>query len=113
MVFGTAPTIYSRVTSKTTTATLTTAEAGLITATAASGYTITLPAASGNSGLTYIIKKTDDNSNLITIDGNAAETIDGSATYAELDYQYAYVTIICDGSNWHIVNESTVIGGTF
>jgi len=109
----TSPTIYSRVTSKTTTATLNVAESGLVTVTAASAYTILLPTAVGNGGLIYIIKKTDDNSNRITIDGNADETIDGAATYTDLNYQYSYVIIISDNSNWLIIGESTVKGGTF
>ena len=109
----TEPVINHNVTSKTTTATLNVAESGLVTVTAASAYTILLPTAVGNGGLIYIIKKTDDNSNLITIDGNADETIDGAATYTDLNYQYSYVIIISDNSNWLIIGESIVRGGTF
>ena len=101
------------VTAKTEACTLTAAETGIILVTAASAYTISLPSASDNIGLTYTIKKTDANTNLITIDGNEAETIDGAETYTDLNYQYAYVSIVSDGTNWHIIEQSTVRGGTF
>jgi hypothetical protein len=38
----------------------------------------------------------------VTIDGNAAETIDGDLTI-DLTLQYESVMIVCDGSNWHII----------
>jgi len=65
-------------------------------------FTVTLPASSGNTGLIYKIKKIDSSVNAVTIDGNDAETIDGATTYA-LSSQYDFVTIVCDGSNWHII----------
>jgi hypothetical protein len=98
------------VTTKTGAATLTQAEAGVILVSAGVGYTLTLPAASGNTGLTYTVIKTDDNANIITLDGNGAETINGAATYTALNAQYDYVTIVCDGSNWEVVNEVVAAG---
>jgi len=68
-------------------------------------FTLTLPAASGRTGQIYVFKKTDAGVNAITIDGNAAEKIDGAATNAEMDAQYDTLTIICDGSNWHIIGR--------
>jgi hypothetical protein len=38
----------------------------------------------------------------LTIDPNSTETIDGSTTY-DINIQYQSLTIVCDGSNWHIV----------
>lgn len=102
-----------QITSKSTTATLTTGEAGVILVSAVAGYTLTLPTAVGNSGLQYTIKKTDANTNLITIDADGSEKIDGAEIYTELNYQYAYVTIVSDNSNWCIIGQSTVKGGTF
>jgi len=64
--------------------------------------TLTLPAASGNTGLTYIIKKVDSTGNTLTIDGNASETIDGSTTVV-ISSQYDSITIICNGTSWDIV----------
>jgi hypothetical protein len=67
-------------------------------------FTITLPAAASSTGLCLKIKKTDSSANAITIDGNAAETIDG-ATTASLSLRYQWIEIACDGSNWHIVAQ--------
>lgn len=69
----------------------------------ASGATKTafLFAASGNSGIEVVVKKTDSSSNPVIIDGSGAETIDGATTYS-LTVQYESVRLICDGSNWHI-----------
>lgn len=89
------------VTTKTGVATLTVAESGLVIVTnAGASYTLTLPACANNTGLGYIFKKTDANTNPIVIDGNGAETIDGAANQT-LDAQYETLAIISDGSNWH------------
>jgi len=112
-VFNTAPTIKQRVTTKTTTATLTVDEAGTILVSASSAYTITLPTAVGNTGLTYKFKKTDANYNLITLDGDGTETLnyenaDGVAkeTYARLNTYCAEVTLVSDGANWQVYDEA-------
>jgi hypothetical protein len=60
-------------------------------------YTVTLPAASGNSGRVLYIKR--NSSGTITIDGNASETIDGATTLL-LSTSLASAVLICDGSNW-------------
>ena len=107
----TTPVINYNVTSSATTNTLTVAESGLVLV--SDTHTETLPTAVGNSGLIYIIKKTDDDTDLITIDADGTETIDGELTYIELYYKNAYVWLISDNSNWQIIEESTVKGGTF
>jgi len=89
------------VTSKNDNATLTTAEAGVILVTV-DAKTMTLPAASGNAGLRYIIKQTAVHTTGVTIDGNASETIDGD-TDPTSSATYDFMDIICDGSNWHVV----------
>lgn len=63
--------------------------------------TVNLPASSGNKAM-FVIKKTDSSANTVTVDGNAAETIDGGAT-AVLTRQFESITLVCDGSNWHII----------
>lgn len=63
-------------------------------------FTVTLIAASGLAGLMYHIKNVGTGT--ITVDGNSAETIDGSAT-AVISTQFASISIQCDGSNWHII----------
>jgi hypothetical protein len=72
----------------------------VIVTNAGASYTLTLPACANNTGLGYIFKKTDANTNPIVIDGNGAETIDGAANQT-LDAQYETLAIISDGSNWH------------
>lgn len=64
--------------------------------------TLTLPAAASWTGHEINCKKTDSTANVVTIDGNSAETIDGAATRA-LKTQYESITLISDGSNWWIV----------
>lgn len=91
------------VTTKTTTYTATTSD-DVILCTSASAWTLTLYAASGNSGKILTIKKTSSDTNAITIDGNASETIDG-ATTTTIDSQYETLKIICDGTNWHILER--------
>lgn len=101
------------VTTKTAVATLTIAEAGtVLVSCAATPYTITLPTAVGHSGLRYHFIKTDANYFLITLDGNAAETLNYEnstgapvATYARLNTYCAEVTIVSDGTNWQVINE--------
>ena len=103
---------YNNITTKTTTATLTVAEQGLILVSASSAYTITLPTAVGNAGLTYHFVKTDYNYNLITLDGDGTETLSypcdagtPQLTYARLNTGGAEITIISDNANWVCMNE--------
>jgi hypothetical protein len=70
-------------------------------------YTVTLPAASGNSGRVLYIKR--NSSGTITIDGNASEQIDGSLTLA-LSSTLAAALLICDGSNWFTFGGSGASG---
>lgn len=73
------------------------------------GFTINLPAAAANANKTITIKKTDSTFNTVTLDGNASETIDGSATRT-LNTIYETYKIISDGSNWHVVEHKTDTG---
>jgi hypothetical protein len=90
------------VTSKTANYTATTSDDVILCNASGGAFTITLYAASGNSGKQLTIKKTDSSNNAVTIDGNASETIDGTTTKA-IAAQYTSLTIVCDGSNWHII----------
>lgn len=94
------------VTTKTGNATLTIAEIGIILANSSGGaFTLTLPAAATSSGAWYTVKFIDSGTNTVTLDGNASENIDGAATNTELDAQYDYITIVCDGDEWHVIAE--------
>lgn len=94
------------VTTKSDNATLTVAEGGIILVNSNGGaFTCTLPAAATSSGLWYTFKFIDSGTNVVTLDGNAAEKIDGAATNTELDAQYDYISIVCDGDEWHVIAE--------
>lgn len=103
------------VTTKTAVATLTIAEAGtVLVSCAAVPYTITLPTASGHTGLRYHFIKIDANYNLVTLDGDGAETFNYEnstsapcLTYIRLNTYCAEVTIVSDGTNWQVINERT------
>ena len=60
--------------------------------------TITLPAASGNSGnvVGFLIAST--NTKTVTIDGNASETIDGVASLTM--HKNGILLLLCDGTGW-------------
>ena len=61
---------------------------------------IYLPTAADNSGRDIYIKNV--NTNVVTVHGEGAETIDGAATL-DLTVQYTSYLLHCDGSNWHIL----------
>jgi len=68
------------------------------------GDTVTLPAAATAAvGRLYVIKDESGTAatNNITIDGNGAETIDGSTTVA-INTNYGSVSLYTDASNWFI-----------
>lgn len=68
--------------------------------------TITLPAAATTRvGKTYTIKKTDVSANAVSINPNASETLDGSASTVDITTQYYAVTIINTGAAWLAVSE--------
>ena len=66
--------------------------------------TANLPDATTCKGRIYVIKINRTNvSDVLTIDPNGAQTIDGNATY-DLQCQQA-ITIQSDGSNWRIIGD--------
>lgn len=69
--------------------------------TAGGAVTVNLPLAAANGGKLYHIKKLGTTGS-VTVDGNGSETIDGSLTFT-LTAQYQAITIVTDGSNWHIL----------
>jgi len=71
----------------------------------AAAFTIALPTAVGITGREYVIKKIDSSANAVTVDGNAAETIDGATTYS-LATQWKYVRVVSDGTNWVITGQN-------
>lgn len=71
-------------------------------------YTVTLPAASGNAGrrLWFRMAPLASLSKLVTLDGNASETIDGSLT--RVMWAGETCELLCDGSNWFKVSGRTI-----
>lgn len=68
---------------------------------------VTLGAATDNERTVHTIKKIDSSGHTVTIDANGTETIDGEQTIV-LNLQYAYVTIVCDGTEWFIIGGEYV-----
>lgn len=62
-------------------------------------FTVTLPPASVCAGRVFKLLKTDTSSNVITVDGNASETIFGKTTVG-LVGKNDFISIISNGSNW-------------
>ncbi len=72
----------------------------------AEGITLTLPPiASVRAGGWIRVIKTTADIVAVTLDGNAAETIDGSATFAGLDAQYDTVHLVATASEWIIADR--------
>lgn len=70
--------------------------------------TITLPTAVGHKGFTLLVKKTDTSTNIVTVDGNAAETLDG-ALIGVLSIPYTWMQLVSDGSNWRVVGQTHLV----
>jgi len=62
-------------------------------------FAVTLPAHA--SGTQVVVKKIDSSTNIVTITPPSG-LIDGLASYP-LNVQYAALTVISDGTNWHII----------
>jgi hypothetical protein len=74
--------------------------------------TYTLPTASANTGriITFIVK-TNPGANYVRVDGEGAETVDGTAIQATTDGVGTLLQVICDGSNWFELNSIGTWGG--
>jgi len=70
-----------------------------------SGFTVTLPAASGYTHKVYTIIAEDVSGGNIVVDGDGAETINGAATQT-LDAAYESITIACNGTEWFIIADT-------
>ena len=65
----------------------------------AGAFTVTLPAVASSLEKVYHIKNI--NTGVVTVDGNASETIDDQTT--QILNQYDAMHIVCDGSEWWII----------
>lgn len=76
----------------------------LILADATAGnVTVTLPTAVAREGRRIAVKKTDATVNLVIIDPDGTETIDGSTTIS-LTQQNALREMVSDGTNWQLIS---------
>ncbi len=76
-------------------------EAYLVCDTTNSAITVNLPAAATVTGRIYWIKNSGAVANNATIDANGSELIDEVLTVTLIDKEA--VTIVSDGSNWHVM----------
>jgi hypothetical protein len=99
---GAAQATSAPISTKSSNYTLTTADGTILVDAISGGITITLPAAASAAETIFTIKKKDVTSNIVTVDANGAELIDGSTTYT-LSTQYEAIKIQSDGSAWWII----------
>jgi hypothetical protein len=99
---GAAQATSAPISTKSSNYTLTTADGTILVNAASGGITITLPAAASAAESIFTIKKKDVTSNVVTVDANGVELIDGSTTYT-LSTQYEAIKIQSDGSAWWII----------
>lgn len=113
VVFATAPNPGHSITeidwpvvTKTGTATLTDAERVVLADATSAAFTLTLPTAAANAPYdVFYIKKIDSAlANIVTIDANASETIDGLLTIT-LANRGETVTLQSDGTNWRVISR--------
>jgi len=90
------------VTSKSATASLTTAERGVILATTDAIY-IYLPTYVGNTGLNYIIKTIASHSSGVVVTGEVDGGLIDGALEKVSAAQYNVLDVICDGVKWNVV----------
>lgn len=64
--------------------------------------TVNLPNAEDSSDLIMYIKKVDSSTNVVTIDANSNETVDGDFTQI-ISQQYNSITVVSDDNNWWIL----------
>ena len=89
---------------KTTTVTLGSDEEFVQLSSSGGAYTVTLPAVADMVGRTLVLMKTTSDFNIITIDGNASETINGVAT-TTLATQYECLHLLGTSGGWVVVRR--------
>ena len=89
----------SRTTAAVTTTSTISSDVNLVT-TGGSNKTLTMPSVS--DGQIVYVKKVDSGAGNVVIQRGGSATIDG-ATTVSLYAQFESMTLVCDGTNWHIV----------
>lgn len=88
--------------SKTAAYTITTSDDIVLCNASSGAFTVTLPTASGNTGLQFVVKRLNSGSNAVTVATAGGQTIDGASTVS-LSSQYEFITLVSDGSNWFLI----------
>lgn len=70
---------------------------------AAAAFTVTLPPVASSTGRRLTFTKTDSSANIMYIDANGTEFINGSSIIG-LNTQYQTITIGCNGTQWYIIS---------
>lgn len=65
-------------------------------------FTLSLPTAATGVGRIYFLKKIDSSANVLTVQANGAELIDGNNTFL-LPSQWQCITIVSSGTAWYII----------
>lgn len=81
----------------------------ILVTTSSTNRTITLPTSADNAGRQITIKKVDNGTGFVIIDGESSESIDGSATVT-VQNQYGSVTVLCNGTEWFRVDGPAGLG---
>lgn len=89
---------------KTSTYTALTSDDVIVCDTSGGAFTVDLYGASGNSGKVLTIIQIGSGTNAVTVDGSSSETINGDTTWT-VTGQYSYIKILCNGSNWIIIDS--------
>lgn len=74
-------------------------------------YIALKPVAIAFQNRVYHFKKIDDSTNVVTLDANGSELIEGSETY-ELSFPGQAVSLMCDGTTWHVESNYNPNAGT-
>lgn len=75
----------------------------ILMSTGATLRTVTLPVPTNNTGRTIFVKKTDSGVGTVVISRQTSGTIDGVTTVT-LYLQYDFIWLLCDGTNWQVVD---------
>jgi hypothetical protein len=91
-------------TAKTANYTVLSTDEGLLGNSTGGSFTFALPALSGTDGKKYKFKKVSSDSNLIYIDPDTTETIDGLSDFRLIN-QNEYVEITSYGTEWKVTGH--------
>lgn len=99
------------VVSKTTTYAASTTDNVILVDDSGGSWTLTFPTAVGATGHVYIVKKTNNDTNIVTLATTSAQTIDGNASgVLKVATNGECYEIVSDGANWQIIEHTTNTG---